>query len=192
MKKSIKNISSLMVLLIGLLLTSSAHADLITIDLNASPGAGGPNDINNGVTLSLGGSSTFTAIIDRIGVADGGAYNAWNAWSVVAGCDASGANCVYGWVNSWSYFLNGDKSTATWVGDSKRFSTDVGALASATTIQPIVDVSSITFFIADAPYWDNVGGISLLVDFHSVLEPSTLALLGIGLVGIGLVRRRQA
>ena len=186
-----------MVLLIGLLLTSSVHASLITIDLDASTGAGGPNDIDNGVTLSFGGSSTFTAIVDRIGVAKGGAYNAWNAWSVEAGCDASGANCECGWVNSWSYFLNGDKSTATWVGDGNRFSTDVGALASATKIQPILDVSSITFFIADtqkngvSAYSDNVGGISLLVDFQSVLEPGTLALFGIGLLGMGAARRKK-
>lgn len=41
--------------------------------------------------------------VTPIGTADGGAYDAWNAWGgLVTDCDASGANCTTGWLNNYS------------------------------------------------------------------------------------------
>jgi len=171
---------------------TSAHAGII--DLNAETSSGGPNDIGNAITIPGLSTSDILAIL-QIGVADGGAYNAWNAWGSVTGCDGAGENCSKGWINNWSYYLNGDISTQILVSDGIRYETDLLALANAPGVAPITGITSISFFIGDNPYSDNLGGISLKYDIEpatSVPEPSIIALFGLGLLGLGFASRRKA
>lgn len=171
---------------------TSAHAGII--DLNAETSSGGPNDIGNAITIS-GLSTSDILAISQIGVADGGAYNAWNAWSSVTGCDGAGENCSKGWIDNWSYYLDGDTSTSMTVSNGIRYETDLLALANAPGVVPITGITSISFFISDFPYTDNMGGISLNLYIEpsaSVPEPSIIALFGLGLLGLGFARRRKA
>ena len=119
--------------------------------------------------------------VTPIGVADGGAYNAWNAWGVVN----LPSN---GWLNAYS--LSSIEFSAYTVGDGVKYATDLLALSNATvTSFTLAADRNVNFFISDNPYSDNIGGISL--DVNPVPVPGTVWLLGSGLFGISVARIRK-
>ena len=180
-------------LLMFALLAAPLGANAVVVDINAMTTGGGPNSIDNPVTIS-GLSPTDVLGITHIGVADGGAYNAWNPWGFVAGCDDMGSNCSNGWVTFWRFFVNGDSGTTYGAGSGVRYATDLLALANALPVPPISGITSISFYVGDSFYSDNLGGISLNVVIRPVTdvpEPAALALLGLGLAGLGVARRRR-
>jgi hypothetical protein len=142
----------------GLLLLLSGAAQAVIVDINALTN-GGPNNVENDPVTIAGLSPSDTIDITQIGQASGGAYDAWNAWGTVSGCDAAGANCSTGWANKWAYFVNGDFSTRVQIFDNVIYSTALLALANAVPVGPITGVTSISFYISDIPYTDNLGGI---------------------------------
>ena len=121
--------------------------------------------------------------VTPIGIADGGAYNAWNAW-----IGGSFPPSYAGWLN-W-YSLSSDEFDAYTVTDNTIYSTDLLALSYALgTSFTLTSAGDVNFFITDNPYWDNVGGISL--DVNPVPIPPALLLLGSGLVGIVGIRFKK-
>ncbi len=177
-------------------LSVSAHA--VIIDLSATTTGDGPNDINNAITFDVLETDIIT--VEVIGTADGGVYNAWNPWGRTAGCNGQGMECGNGWVNNFSYFVNGDTGTATTLTDGDRYLDPLDALANAVNPEPITGVTSISFFINDNPFTDNDGGISLSVTITpgepgeqptgTVPEPGPLLLIGLGLIALAVRRRR--
>jgi hypothetical protein len=173
--------------------------------------------VNISATSSVGATYTFGPgdyRVEWIGTADGGAYNAWNG-SCLTG------SCTSGWTNQFSatdsndpgfiqvYNLTGNPS----------FSSDLASLAayqaastfthtelqiiggvptpvgSSLISQPWIvhadDFGVITFRAGDGSPQDNFGGVSLRLT--AVPEPQTwvLLILGFGLTGYSLRRRRD-
>ncbi|NCS78091.1 MAG: hypothetical protein GPJ17_13020 [Microcystis aeruginosa K13-07] len=133
--------------------------------------------------------------VDYIGVADGGMYDAWNAWGTVQGCDANGANCQNGWVNNYS-ISSSEFSISQGTGT---YATPALALANGqNTAFTLTGDSNVYLFIGDSFYSDNIGGVSLKVmpisnpPVTSVPETSSiLGLLSLGVLGIGAALNRK-
>jgi hypothetical protein len=97
-----------------------------------------------------------------IGVADGGTYNAWNAWA-----GNPHPPSFAGWLNYYS-LSSGEFGTYT-IYDGIKYPTDLDALKnSLSTRFTLTSAGNVNFFLEDYPYWDNVGGMSLKVTPASV------------------------
>jgi hypothetical protein len=147
------------------------------------------NHESNPVVLSLPpGEYTVTPV----GTVDGGAYNSWNPWSSVSGCDVDGANCSTGWVN-W-YFVASVEFPEQSLWDENRYANSSLALTNAIgTSFTLTSDADVSFYIKDGVNGsftsDNAGGMSLSV----VPIPGAIWLLGSGLLGlIGIARRNNA
>ncbi len=167
------------VLLLGMVNVNIANAAII--NLNALS-----NTTTNPVSLSL---TAGTYNITPIGTADGGDYNAWNAWGHTSGCDSSGANCITGWLNRYS--LSSSEFAPVTYSDGNKYQTPLLALANAIDSSFTLTIdTTVDFFITDDPYWDNEGGMSLRVD--PVPVPTAIWLFGSGLIGLlGITRHKR-
>ena len=174
-------------------IASAAPARATIVDVDARSSAG--------TTLNLG-PGTYTA--NYIGIANGGAYDAWNAWGQVSGCDNSGENCSTGWLDEVAIDFGGGNVDLYSVGGPGNgiFSTAAQALSVYEAGPLFVDAipagfvptagigftlasaQTVRFFVDDTPLSDNLG----------VPEPSAWALMiaGFGLAGAALRRRRAA
>lgn len=157
-------IASICVLYVG-------NANAVVVDLNSRS-----NDLAHPVDLLLG-PGTYT--INPIGTADGGAWDAWNAWGLTTcgnpdGCTRTSPTTVMGWLNLYSFSsadlmnvsINGLAATPT-VGDAyfvdsyQTFPDPLSALAHAGSAEFTLDIaSSVSFSIPDSPLYDNQGGMS--------------------------------
>jgi len=102
--------------------------------------------------------------VTPIGVDNGGAFNAWNAWSYVAGCDSNGENCSYGWLNR--YYIYSSEFGEMLLTDHNRYANQSLALSNAiSTSFTLTNDATVDFYIWDgdngSESWDNSGGISL-------------------------------
>ena len=156
-----------------------AAADAAVLDIPATDGVG--------ATLDLAAGVYDVTPVDRGGA---GGFTAWTAWASVAGCDGAGADCATGWIMSYTYAspslgtvaVSGDGMFAT---PALAFPSGVPSRFTLATREPV------RFFIADDPYADNSGGVSLSVTPAAVVPlPGAAALLATALAALGAARRR--
>ena len=172
--------------LMGLFVLSFAGTvNAVIINIDAYDGTD-PDPVKISLALDAG-----TYDVNAVGIADGGLYNSWNAWSKTYGCDSSGTNCTFGWVNDYTFSSAelGEQTSS----DSVRYSSSLLALDnSVNSMFMLTSFAVVDFYILDSPYRDNLGGMSLDVMEHiSVPEPSILAILATGIIGIGFACRRK-
>lgn len=150
----------------------------------------------NGVTVNLtAGTYQLTFTQD--------AFSAFTRFANVSGCDNAGQNCVTGWENSARYsiggvtYLFGDGAGSGGLGPvsgGAYYDSAAASFAAAgqyITTFTVGNGQSVIFFIYDDILGDNSGGVSLLL--AAVPEPSTWAMLilGMGAVGAAMRRRRS-
>lgn len=178
-----------------LMITGSAFASAETIDVKANWEYWRYN--YDPVPFAAG---TYT--VKPIGVADGGQYNAWNAWGAgeVGGCDATGL-CSRGYLNSYSFGFVGENDYVTEIatvggsvvaGTALAYQTPILALTNAESyVFSLTQAENLYFYLRDGENWyyDNVGGISLSI--QTIAEPNTYLLMMIGLAAIGVVAGRR-
>jgi len=158
------------------LLCTVGVGNALIVDLNSYT-----NTVANPFVVPL---TAGTYDVTPIGVADGGAFNAWNAWGYVNLPDQ-------GWINNYS--LSSNEFAPYGVSDGVRYATDLLALENAlATSFTLASAGNVNFYIGDSNYDDNIGGMSLFVTQRTpvpeppngVPEPTTLLFLAVGLAGI--------
>ncbi|PHS31373.1 MAG: hypothetical protein COA95_06120 [Methylophaga sp.] len=160
---------------IGLFFIASIAANAATVDLNAETAS-------NAVMLDLtAGTYNVTAYA--------GTYTAWNAWGNTYGCDGNGANCTHGWINNYS--IDTPETGSFLTTNGMRYETAELALLNALSVTfTLLSDATVKFFIQDAPYGDNVGGISLMVNPSAVPVPAAAFLFAPALIGFMGLRRK--
>ena len=193
----------ILVLSLGFLYAADSAAAIVNLNARS-------NDLANPVELSLA-AGTYT--ITPIGTADGGLYNAWNAWGATtcsnpAGCPRTSPTTVTGWLNIYSFgsadmtdvYINGSAAipavgSTYFVDPFVVYPDPLAALAHAWSAEFTLSTAStitVSFAIPDRPLSDNLGGLSLFVDAKTtpVPEPAPLTLLAFVLL-VGYFNQRK-
>lgn len=196
--------SMYLILSLSLFIFGNASAQIINLDAQTN---GDVTPIN--LNLVAG---TYT--IDPIGIISGGDFDAWNAWGKTTctslnGCRRNDIPKPLGWLNVYSFasadltnvFINGSAVTpnsgVTYYAGPFNFSypDPASALANAWSAQfTLASASVVSFSLPDSNLTDNLGGMSLdlnMVTTQAVPEPESIALIGLGLVGLAAIRRRR-
>lgn len=161
-------------LILSLAFMMSSVANAAIINLNSETGAV--------ETLNLGPGNY---LVEVIGTNEGGAFDAWNAWGRLRGCQSDNT-CTNGFINS--YVIESDAFGIMRLSNGGRYRTPQLALFNAVDSRfTLFDQQDVQFYISDSNFRDNNGGISLRVTYVSA--PAALGVLGLSLMALPLVRR---
>jgi hypothetical protein len=161
-------------ILLGLLIMAPITANSATVNLNALT-----NTNLNPVELNLtAGTYNVTPTA--------GKFTAWNAWGRTTGCNNAASSCTRGWINNYSITT---PTETIFTSNFGRYATPELALLNAlSTSFTLLSDATVKFFIADSPYRDNVGGMSLNVS--QVPIPAAAFLFAPALLGFMGLRRK--
>lgn len=127
--------------------------NIYAVDINAKT-----STRENPVSFELE-AGTYTVTV--IGTSKGGTYNAWRFWFLRVKKNKKG-EWVSGWINKYSY--SSKEFTEVTLFDGKIYGTPETALANAKNSEfTLKNKARVNFYIVDSPYFDNRGGISLLI-----------------------------
>jgi hypothetical protein len=138
--------------------------------------------------------------ITPIGIADGGKFDAWNAWGwgATTDCNALGV-CSRGYLNSYSFGRIGEHNFVYEIATAGGLMSDGTALAYATPALALSHATSYTFsiteptqlyfYVRDGETWysDNAGGMSLNVS--PIPEPGIASMLLAALMPVAFLAR---
>jgi PEP-CTERM motif len=197
-----------------------ATSGAAVIDISAGPNGwgcsqcSGPQNVLPGTVVNLVNAGESGPLQLTLGAgsytitnaATTGNYSAWNfegypssgnwVWSFLIGADHG---------NGTATVLNDDyiagifstqaaaagATTTTWDGNNQLPGTTTAAFIDTLNLST---TTTLDFFIDDYYLGDNGGGVALNISTNSTSapEPSTLALLGAGLAGLGFLRRKRS
>lgn len=172
--------SRVLAILILLNFAMTVQAVPTIVNVNARTNSG-----SNPVIVSLA-AGTYDVV--PIGVADGGAYDAWNPWGFVS---HPGSGTGYGWIHAYS--IDSDQFPLTSFYSGVRYAIPTEALADATSTSfTLATAGDVLFYVGDTYYGDNIGGVSLLVGEPgpaippcAVPVPGALVLVAVGAALVG-------
>lgn len=161
--------------LLGLFVLAPMTVNAAVVDLTAK----NTNNLN-AVELNLA-AGTYNVN------AFAGTFTSWNAWGTTTGCNAAGANCSKGWINSYS--IETPETGVMLITDGVRYSTSqLALLNSISATFTLLSDATVKLFINDSNFKDNVGGMSLNVS--AVPIPAAALLFAPALLGFMGLRRK--
>ena len=162
-------------------LTCKAQATIV--DLSATTGS---TQTQSPVVYETLAAGTYS--VGNIGVADGGAYDAYTIYP------SNGMNAAY--KDDWYVNIGGNVTYQT---NNTAYTTAAAALAAYKTLAPVTfslaQAATVGFYLQDfgSPYFaDDSGGVSLSLNQVAVPEPASFAVLGVGLLGLTMMSRRRS